>query len=59
MKKIFNVILIASVLAIGSNFAVAEKVKNIDDSLVAKKDKEIQIVDEKSKKLIIKLKSND
>ena len=42
MKKIFNVILIASVLAIGSNFAVAKKMKNIDDSLVAKKDKEIQ-----------------
>ena len=51
MKKIFNVILIASVLAIGSNFAVAKKVKNIDDSLVAKKDKEIQIVDEKEQKV--------
>lgn len=64
MKKIFNVILIASVLAIGSNFAVAKKVKNIDDSLVAKKDKEIQIVDEKEQKVnhkteIKRLKSNE
>lgn len=64
MKKIFNVILIASVLAIGSNFAVARKVKNIDDSLVAKKDKEIQIVDEKEQKVnhkteIKRLKSNE
>ena len=64
MKKIFNVILIASVLAIGSNFAVAKKVKNIDDSLVAKKDKEIQIVDEKGQKVnhkteIKRLKSNE
>lgn len=64
MKKIFNVILIASVLVIGSNFAVAKKVKNIDDSLVAKKDKEIQIVDEKEQKVnhkteIKRLKSNE
>lgn len=64
MKKVFNVILIASVLAIGSNFAVAKKVKNIDDSLVAKKDKEIQIVDEKEQKVnhkteIKRLKSNE
>lgn len=64
MKKIFNVVLIASVLAIGSNFAVAKKVKNIDDSLVAKKDKEIQIVDEKEQKVnhkteIKRLKSNE
>ncbi len=64
MKKIFNVILIASVLAIGSNCAVAKKVKNIDDSLVAKKDKEIQIVDEKEQKVnhkteIKRLKSNE
>lgn len=64
MKKIFNVILIASVLAIGSNFAVAKKVKNIDDSLVAKKDKDIQIVDEKEQKVnhkteIKRLKSNE
>lgn len=64
MKKIFNVILIASVLAIGSNFAVAKKVKNIDDSLVAKKDKEFQIVDEKEQKVnhkteIKRLKSNE
>ena len=64
MKMIFNVILIASVLAIGSNFAVAKKVKNIDDSLVAKKDKEIQIVDEKEQKVnhkteIKRLKSNE
>lgn len=64
MKKIFNVILIASVLAIGSNFAVAKKVKNIDNSLVAKKDKEIQIVDEKEQKVnhkteIKRLKSNE
>ena len=64
MKKIFNVILIASVLAIGSNFSVAKKVKNIDDSLVAKKDKEIQIVDEKEQKVnhkteIKRLKSNE
>lgn len=64
MKKIFNVILIASVLAIGSNFAVAKKVKNIDDSLVAKKDKKIQIVDEKEQKVnhkteIKRLKSNE
>ena len=64
MKKIFNVILIASVLAIGSNFAVAKKVKNIDDSLVAKKNKEIQIVDEKEQKVnhkteIKRLKSNE
>lgn len=64
MKKIFNVILIASVLAIGSNFAIAKKVKNIDDSLVAKKDKEIQIVDEKEQKVnhkteIKRLKSNE
>ncbi len=64
MKKIFNVILITSVLAIGSNFAVAKKVKNIDDSLVAKKDKEIQIVDEKEQKVnhkteIKRLKSNE
>lgn len=64
MKKIFNVILIASVLAISSNFAVAKKVKNIDDSLVAKKDKEIQIVDEKEQKVnhkteIKRLKSNE
>lgn len=64
MKKVFNVILIASVLAIGSNFAMAKKVKNIDESLVAKKDKEIQIVDEKEQKVnqkteIKRLKSNE
>ena len=64
MKKVFNVILIASVLAVGSNFAMAKKAKNIDESLVAKKDKEIQIVDEKEQKVnqkteIKRLKSNE
>ena len=45
MKKIFNIILIASVLAAGSNFAFAKKVKAPDETLVAKKDKEIQIIE--------------
>lgn len=43
MKKIFNVILIASVLAVGSNFALAKKSANTD--LIAKKNKEVQIVE--------------
>lgn len=64
MKKIFNIILIASVLAAGSNFAFAKKVKAPDETLVAKKDKEIQIIEPEKevkvnqRKEIKKLKSN-
>lgn len=64
MKKVFNIVLIASVLVLSSNFAMAKKSKNIDNSLVAKKDKEIQIVDEKNQKVnqrteIKRLQSNE
>jgi len=44
MKKIFNVILIASVLSLSANFAYAKKSKTVDENLIAKKDKEITIV---------------
>ena len=35
MKKVFNTILIASVLVLSSNFAVAKKVKPSDSELIA------------------------
>ena len=41
MKKIYNVILIASVLALGSNFTFAKKAKVDDDLIASKKEKEI------------------
>lgn len=44
MKKIFNAILILSVILLGVNFAQAKKVKPVAQDLVAKKDKEIQII---------------
>ena len=44
MKKVFNTILIASVLVLSSNFAVAKKVKTSDSELIASKDKEIHII---------------
>lgn len=64
MKKIYNVILIASVLALGSNFAFAKKAKVNDDLIASKKEKEIQIIEPEKevkvnhKKEIKKLKSN-
>ncbi len=45
MKKIYNVILIASVLALGSNFAFAKKAKVNDELIASKKEKEIQIIE--------------
>lgn len=64
MKKVFNTILIASVLVLSSNFAVAKKAKPSDSELIASKDKEIHIIEpEKEVKVnqkteIKKLKSN-
>ncbi len=64
MKKIYNVILIASVLALGSNFAFAKKAKVNDELIASKKEKEIQIIEPEKevkvnhKKEIKKLKSN-
>ena len=64
MKKVFNTILIASVLVLSSNFAVAKKAKPSDSDLIASKDKEIHIIEpEKEVKVnqkteIKKLKSN-
>ncbi len=64
MKKVFNTILIASVLALSSNFAFAKKVNTSDSDLIASKDKEIHIIEpEKEVKVnqkteIKKLKSN-
>ena len=45
MKKVFNTILIASVLVLSSNFAVAKKAKPSDSELIASKDKEIHIIE--------------
>ena len=42
MKKILNIILVASVLAVGTNCALAKKTAETD--LVAKKEKEVVIV---------------
>lgn len=65
MKKVINTILIASVLSLSANFALAKKAKSVDETMLAsKKEKEIQIVEpEKNvkvnhKKEIKKLKSN-
>lgn len=64
MKKILNTLLIASVLSLGANIAMAKKSKAVDETmLAAKKEKEIHIVEpEKNvkvnhKKEIKKLKS--
>ena len=56
MKKVINTILIASVLSLSANFALAKKAKSVDETMLAsKKEKEIQIVEpEKMSKLIIK-----
>ncbi|MBR6723630.1 TolC family protein [bacterium] len=61
MKKILNIILVASVLVVGSNCAFAKKTNDID--LVAKKEKEVVIVKPEkvkvnTKKEIKKQKSN-
>lgn len=65
MKKILNTLLIASVLSLSANIAMAKKSKAVDETmLAAKKEKEIHIVEpEKNvkvnhKKEIKKLKSN-
>ncbi len=64
MKKIYNLILIASVLSLGSSMAFAKKAKVNDDLLVSKKEKEIRIVEQEKevkvnqKKEIKRLKSN-
>ena len=59
MKKVINTILIASVLSLSANFALAKKAKSVDETMLAsKKEKEIQIVEpeKKCQKLIIKKK---
>jgi len=67
MKKILNAILIASIITLGADFAIAKKAEQakVDETLLAaKKDKQIQIVEpEKNVKVnqrkeIKKLKSN-
>ncbi|MBD5402523.1 TolC family protein [bacterium] len=65
MKKILNLILIASVLAVGADCTFAKKVKSAENNLVvSKKEKEIKIIEtEKETKVnqkreIKKLKSN-
>lgn len=45
MKKIFNLILVLSIISLGINIAQAKKVKPAAADLVAKKDKEIQIIE--------------
>ncbi len=64
MKKILNTILIASVLSLSANFALAKKSQVSDEALLAKKQKEIQIIEPEKevkvnhKREIKKLKSN-
>lgn len=64
MKKIYNLILIASIFALGSNFALAKKSKVNNDLSALKKTKEIQIIEPEKevkvnqKKEIKKLNSN-
>ncbi len=64
MKKILNAILIASIITAGGSIAFAKKVKPADENLVAKKDKEIRIIEPEKevkvnqKKEIKKLNSN-
>ena len=45
MKKIFNTILILSIISLGANYAQAKKTKPVEEDLVAKKEKEIQIIE--------------
>ncbi|MCM1338690.1 MAG: TolC family protein [Muribaculaceae bacterium] len=64
MKKIYNLILIASVLSLGTNVGFAKKVKADGELLASKKEKEIRIIEQEkavkvNKKTEIKrLKSN-
>ncbi len=62
-KKIFNLILIASVTALSTNLSYAKKTVKNDETLIAKKEKQIQIVEPDKTKVnkkreIKKLKSN-
>ena len=62
-KKIFNLILIASVTALSTNLSYAKKTVKNDETLIAKKEKLIQIVEPDKTKVnkkreIKKLKSN-
>ncbi len=63
MKKIFNVFLIASVISLSSSITLAKNVKNENEMMLAKKSKEITIVEPEKvkvnhKKEIKKLRSN-
>lgn len=52
MKKIFNIILVASVLVVGTNCAFAKKTS--DETLLAKKDTEVVIVKPEKEKVNVK-----
>ena len=57
MKKVLNILLIASVITLGSNFAVAKKTQATDENmLAAKKEKEIQIIEPEKEVRLIKKK---
>lgn len=63
MKKVLNIILIASILALGTNTVIAKRVKTDENSAKMKKNQEVRIVEPDNVKVnqrkeIKKLKSN-